>query len=90
MLTDLKETTETIVNASTLPLSIVIVGIGDGDFSAMEFLDGDEHRLSSGGVEAARDIVQVKSKSGHCIKKKTGVWYGNMCLVSSVGRAPDS
>uniref|UniRef100_A0A914USU4 Copine-3 n=1 Tax=Plectus sambesii TaxID=2011161 RepID=A0A914USU4_9BILA len=57
-LNDLKETTQTIVNASTLPLSIIIVGIGNGDFSAMEVLDGDERRLASGDVKAARDIVQ--------------------------------
>jgi hypothetical protein len=30
-----------IVAASTLPLSIIIVGIGNADFSHMEVLDGD-------------------------------------------------
>lgn len=46
------------MNAATLPLSILIVGVGGADFSAMEELDGDTVRLSSHGVMAARDIVQ--------------------------------
>lgn len=33
-------TVEAIVDASSLPLSIVIVGVGGADFSAMDFLDG--------------------------------------------------
>ena len=39
-------------------MSIIIVGIGNADFGAMEFLDADRRGLSSGGVFAARDIVQ--------------------------------
>ena len=47
--------------AASLPLSIIIVGIGDADFEAMEVLDGDDVRLSSRGRYAERDIVQVTS-----------------------------
>lgn len=47
--------------ASTLPLSIIIVGVGNADFDAMDELDGDEVRLSSRGRYAERDIVQVWS-----------------------------
>jgi hypothetical protein len=36
------ETVAELRKASRAPLSVVIVGIGDADFSAMEFLDGDE------------------------------------------------
>mmetsp|Transcript_40731 Transcript_40731/g.35946 ORF Transcript_40731/g.35946 Transcript_40731/m.35946 type:complete len:174 (-) Transcript_40731:29-550(-) len=44
---------------SNLPLSIIIIGIGDADFSKMDELDGDDGRLkSSKGVYAKRDIVQ--------------------------------
>ena len=39
-------------------MSIIIVGVGEEDFSAMETLDGDEKALSSGGIKASRDIVQ--------------------------------
>ena len=47
-----------IVAASDLPLSIIIVGVGNEDFSAMEALDSDDGLLRHGGKVAARDIVQ--------------------------------
>ncbi|KAK8729394.1 hypothetical protein OTU49_008807, partial [Cherax quadricarinatus] len=47
-----------IVNASSLPMSIIIVGVGGADFDNMEELDGDVVRLSSNGRYAVRDIVQ--------------------------------
>lgn len=59
MITDLDQTRAAIVNASKLPMSIIIVGVGGADFSAMEFLDGDNGVLrSSSGEAAVRDIVQ--------------------------------
>ncbi|KAF3822595.1 hypothetical protein GH733_007969 [Mirounga leonina] len=39
VITDLDETRQAIVNAAKLPMSIIIVGVGGADFSAMEFLD---------------------------------------------------
>ncbi|XP_041817047.1 copine-3-like isoform X2 [Chelmon rostratus] len=59
VITDMDETRNAIVNASRLPMSIIIVGVGGADFSAMEFLDGDDGNLRSATGEAAmRDIVQ--------------------------------
>ncbi|XP_076617447.1 copine-3-like isoform X1 [Chaetodon auriga] len=59
VITDMDETRNAIVNASRLPMSIIIVGVGGADFSAMEFLDGDDGCLRSRTGEAAtRDIVQ--------------------------------
>ncbi|KAM4606381.1 copine-3-like isoform 1-T2 [Polymixia lowei] len=59
VITDMDETRNAIVNASQLPMSIIIVGVGGADFSAMEFLDGDDGRLrSQTGKTAMRDIVQ--------------------------------
>lgn len=53
------ETRDAIVQASKLPMSIIIIGVGNADFAAMEFLDGDASVLrSSTGEEAVRDIVQ--------------------------------
>lgn len=49
---------QAIVAASGLPISIIIIGIGQADFSAMELLDADSIPLQSGGVQAQRDIVQ--------------------------------
>ncbi|CAJ1081774.1 copine-3-like isoform X2 [Xyrichtys novacula] len=59
VITDMDETRSAIVNASRLPMSIIIVGVGGADFSAMEFLDGDDGILRSAtGESAMRDIVQ--------------------------------
>ncbi|XP_072234244.1 copine-3 isoform X2 [Leuresthes tenuis] len=59
VITDMDETRNAIVNASRLPMSIIIVGVGGADFKAMEFLDGDDGRLRALSGEAAmRDIVQ--------------------------------
>nr|XP_057915730.1 copine-3 isoform X1 [Doryrhamphus excisus] len=59
VITDMDDTRNAIVNASRLPMSIIIVGVGGADFTAMEFLDGDDGRLRSMTGEAAmRDIVQ--------------------------------
>ena len=59
VITDMDQTRSAIVNASRLPMSIIIIGVGGADFSAMEFLDGDDGMLRSTTGEAAmRDIVQ--------------------------------
>ncbi|XP_034998592.1 copine-3 isoform X2 [Hippoglossus stenolepis] len=59
VITDMDQTCAAIVEASRLPMSIIIVGVGDADFSAMEFLDSDDKLLRSPtGDTAARDIVQ--------------------------------
>ena len=56
---DVKYTVDCIVEASKLPLSIVIVGIGEADFECMEYLDGDIIPLvNSFGQIRKRDIVQ--------------------------------
>ncbi|XP_073732206.1 copine-1 isoform X2 [Misgurnus anguillicaudatus] len=58
-ITDLDQTKQAIVNASKLPMSIIIVGVGEADFKAMEVLDGDNGVLKSlSGEPVARDIVQ--------------------------------
>lgn len=58
IITDMDATTQAIVEASSLPMSIVIVGVGDADFDNMDVLDGDDTRLSYNGIYAERDIVQ--------------------------------
>eukprot|EP00190_Bangiopsis_sp_CCMP1999_P003603 CAMPEP_0198737594 /NCGR_PEP_ID=MMETSP1475-20131203/67940_1 /TAXON_ID= ORGANISM="Unidentified sp., Strain CCMP1999" /NCGR_SAMPLE_ID=MMETSP1475 /ASSEMBLY_ACC=CAM_ASM_001111 /LENGTH=579 /DNA_ID=CAMNT_0044501463 /DNA_START=406 /DNA_END=2145 /DNA_ORIENTATION=+ len=61
VIADMAQTIEQLVNASHLPLSVVIVGIGNEDFSKMRVLDADDKRLIANGKEAARDIVQFVS-----------------------------
>nr|XP_033484126.1 copine-9-like [Epinephelus lanceolatus] len=58
VISDMVQTKEAVVNAASLPLSIIIVGVGPAEFDAMEELDGDEVRVSSRGRLAERDIVQ--------------------------------
>uniref|UniRef100_A0AAX7TPW1 Copine-3 n=1 Tax=Astatotilapia calliptera TaxID=8154 RepID=A0AAX7TPW1_ASTCA len=59
VITDMDHTRAAIVEASRLPMSIIIVGVGGADFSAMEFLDSDDKLLQApSGVVASRDIVQ--------------------------------
>jgi hypothetical protein len=43
----MQETIDEIVRGSSLPLSIIIVGVGDNDFSTMEILDADHEPLYS-------------------------------------------
>ncbi|XP_056155076.1 copine-3-like isoform X2 [Lampris incognitus] len=59
VITDMDQTRSAIVKASRLPMSIIIIGVGGADFSAMEFLDGDNSILRAPtGETAMRDIVQ--------------------------------
>uniref|UniRef100_A0A669BSR6 Copine Va n=2 Tax=Oreochromis TaxID=8139 RepID=A0A669BSR6_ORENI len=58
VISDMAQTKEAIVNAAKLPMSIIIVGVGQAEFDAMVELDGDDVRISSRGKVAERDIVQ--------------------------------
>ncbi len=56
---DLQNTIDEIVKGCYLPLSIVIIGIGEEDFTKMDILDADDIPLvSSWGETMKRDIVQ--------------------------------
>uniref|UniRef100_A0AAQ5ZVQ9 C2 domain-containing protein n=1 Tax=Amphiprion ocellaris TaxID=80972 RepID=A0AAQ5ZVQ9_AMPOC len=58
VISDMAQTKEAIVNGAKLPMSIIIVGVGQAEFDAMVELDGDDIRISSRGKLAERDIVQ--------------------------------
>ena len=52
-------TKELLVELSNMPCSIIIVGVGNADFGAMEELDGDGGLLTDGhGRKVSRDLVQ--------------------------------
>merc|ERR1719210_61414 len=56
---DMPRTKELLVELSNLPCSVIIVGLGDDDFSGMEELDSDSQLLEDdNGNRASRDIVQ--------------------------------
>lgn len=52
------DTKAAIVDLSSLPCSIIIIGVGNADFSSMDELDGDGAMLrDDGGRPCVRDIV---------------------------------
>jgi len=56
---DMQLTKDVICEAAYLPLSIIIVGIGNSEFSHMIELDGDKIPIKNKkGVQVERDIVQ--------------------------------
>jgi len=56
-ISDIKETISEIKKASELPISIIIIGVGNSDFTSMEELDGDDNQISGNGKKI-RDVVQ--------------------------------
>ena len=61
-LSDMAETKAALVALSRLPVSVVLVGVGEADMGAMVQLDSDKARLHSGAEQAKRDIVQFVRK----------------------------
>lgn len=59
IINDMEKTIDEIVRGSSLPLSIIIVGVGDADFSSMDILDADDEPLYSKKYKKymASDIV---------------------------------
>ena len=56
---DMQETIDALVEGSFLPLSVIIIGIGNDHFQEMIFLDADDDPLvSSNGTKTVRDLVQ--------------------------------
>ena len=59
IINDMKETLKLIVDCSLLPLSIIIIGIGNSHFDDMKILDGDEIPLTDFDDRVSkRDLVQ--------------------------------
>ena len=56
---DMDETINSLVEASFLPISVIIIGIGNADFTNMNVLDADDEPLTdNNGRKADRDLVQ--------------------------------
>lgn len=61
--TDPETTMDALVSAADTPMSVIIIGIGDEDFTIMEKFDSDEKLLKSRSKRrASRDIVQFVGK----------------------------
>jgi hypothetical protein len=57
-ISDMEKTIASIINANELPLSIIIIGVGNADFTNMKKLDGDNKVLKLNNKYSTRDIVQ--------------------------------
>jgi hypothetical protein len=56
---DMDDTINALVESSYLPVSVIIIGIGNADFSNMDVLDADDDPLyDNNGRKADRDLVQ--------------------------------
>ena len=56
---DMQDTIDALVEASFLPISVIIVGIGSGNFGNMDILDADDNPLyDRRRRKADRDLVQ--------------------------------
>lgn len=74
-ITDIDQTIDAVVAADDVPLSIVIVGIGNGsDFAAMNVLDGDDGALRDSKRRAIRrDLVQFVPFRDYVNKPRTSL-----------------
>ena len=54
----MESTMVSLVDSYELPLSVIIIGVGDADFKDMEVLDGDQGLIDVRGKKAMRDLVQ--------------------------------
>ncbi|CAN8072762.1 unnamed protein product [Agarophyton chilense] len=73
VISDIAATADTIIEAAKhTPIAIVIVGVGNADFSTMKRLDGDDQPLTSndGAKKAKHDIVQfTRFKPGQPVEE---------------------
>ncbi|CAM9336332.1 unnamed protein product [Discosporangium mesarthrocarpum] len=77
VINDMSNTLDALVAAADLPFSVIIVGVGQQDFTSMEILDGDDERITNTlGKKASRDIVQFvpmrdfRNRSTHALAKE--------------------
>eukprot|EP00904_Undaria_pinnatifida_P009983 jgi/Undpi1/6114/HiC_scaffold_20.g08599.m1 len=77
VINDMGNTMNALVAAADLPFSVIIVGVGNADFTLMEELDGDDVRIKNNdGKQASRDIVQFvpmrefKTKGFHALARE--------------------
>ncbi|KAG0221437.1 Copine-8 [Mortierella sp. GBA43] len=85
VITDMDNTIRAIVEASRLPMSIIIVGVGSANFDNMNILDADEVPLQSNGVRMARDIVQFVPFR----EFQAGVFGGEALAEAVLAEVPD-
>lgn len=56
---DIRASVDNLVELSNYAVSLIVVGVGDGNFKSLEYLDSDNRMLKdSKNIEAKRDILQ--------------------------------
>ena len=85
IITDLEETKRAIIAASSLPLSLIIIGVGDEDFTDMDALDSDDRLLKSSGLVAKRDIVQFVEMKNYLVGSS---WNKDLLAKSVLAEIP--
>jgi hypothetical protein len=68
VINDMDESISAIIQASKQPMSVIIVGVGNADFTDMNVLDADKGMLKRGSNVAERDIVQFLAFNDHIAK----------------------
>ena len=86
IITDFNDTKKALMAASSLPMSVIIVGIGEEDFGAMDILDGDQNRLEYKGQVAERDIVQFVEMQKFVSKE--GGWNKELLAKAVLAEIP--
>ncbi len=81
VINDTDATIEALRIASELPISIIIVGVGNADFSTMDALDGDDGKLGF------RDIVQFVPLRDYLPNSHTYTMADAEKIQESVGKA---
>jgi hypothetical protein len=81
VINDTDATIEALRIASELPISIIIVGVGNADFSTMDALDGDDGKLGF------RDIVQFVPLRDYLPNGHTYTMADAEKIQESVGKA---
>ena len=80
VITDLKATRSAIAQASCLPMSSIIIGVGSKDFSFMNLLDSDD----SSGRKAEGDIVQFVKLQRFIRRQGTRTTWNKELLTKKV------
>lgn len=71
IISDMRQTKHAVVSASSLPISIIIVGVGNSKFERMNELDADVFKLRVDDRQAERDIVQFVALNKFVTKNLT-------------------
>lgn len=87
IITDMDMTKQAIIEASKYPMSIIIVGVGEEDFSAMEELDSDDKLLTYYNQKAQRDIVQFVELRKF-VSARDGTWDKVMLAKEVMAEVP--